>query len=57
MSTVFKNILEDRDMAVLGEEPTLFMLKVWIWILMHSIDIFDKDISILWLLPLSNSHH
>jgi sacsin len=57
MSTMFKNVPEDRDMVVLGEEPTAFVPKVWTWISMRRIDILDKDISYLWLLPLSNGHH
>jgi sacsin len=54
---MFKNVSEDQDIVELGEEPTAFVSKVWTWISMRRIDILDKDISCLWLLPLSNGHH
>jgi sacsin len=57
MSTIFKNVPKDQDIVELGEEPTAFVSKVWTWIAMRPIDILDKAISCLWLLPLSNGQH
>jgi sacsin len=54
---MFKNVPEDRDMVVLGQAPAAFVSKVWTWLSMHRIDILDKAISCLWLLPLSNGHY
>lgn len=57
MSTMFKNVPKDRDMVVLGAESTAFVSKVWTWLSIRRIDILDKAISCLWLLPLSNGQH
>lgn len=54
MHTIFEDLPPDQDMVELSEEPTAFVSKVWTWILMHRVDIFDNAMSGLWLLPLSN---
>ncbi|RDL30678.1 Uncharacterized protein BP5553_10023 [Venustampulla echinocandica] len=56
ISTIFKDVPEDQDMVVLGEEPAASVLKVWTWIYMHRVDIL-KDLACLWLLPLRNGHY
>lgn len=57
MSTMFKNVAEDQDMVVLSEVSAATVLEVWDWILRRGISLLDKNVSCLWLLPMSNGHH
>ncbi|TVY34994.1 Sacsin [Lachnellula subtilissima] len=56
-STIFRNLPQDQDALVLTQEAATFVSKVWTWISLRDIDVFDTKVSCLWLLPLSNGHH
>jgi sacsin len=57
MGNIFNNVAEEQDMVALPEKCTALVSGVWTWISMRCIPLLDKDISCLWLLPLSNSLH
>lgn len=57
INTVFKKMPEHQDMVELDEESAAFVSKVWTWISKRQIDILDKNVSSLWLVPLSNGFH
>jgi sacsin len=57
MGNIFNNVAEEQDMAVLSEKCSALISEIWTWISMRCIPLLDKDISCLWLFPLSNGQH
>jgi sacsin len=57
MRNIFNNVAKEQDMTILPEKCSALILGVWTWISMRCIPLLDKDISCLWLLPLSNGQH
>jgi sacsin len=57
MRNIFTDVPEDQDMVILDDESAAFAREVWTWISMRGINALDKDMSCLWLLPLSNGKY
>jgi sacsin len=53
LGTIFKNLDEDEDIVSLDQDAQAFVLQAWDWIVERGFSI-DKDISCLWLVPLSD---
>lgn len=57
MATIFQQFTANQDSVMLDKKSTALVLKVWAWILARGEDILDKDISCLWIVPLTNKYH
>jgi sacsin len=57
MSTYFKEFDPDQDFAFLDKDIQTFVSKVWDWIIARGYSLAERDLSCLWLVPLSNGQH
>jgi sacsin len=57
MSTYFKEFDPAQDFAFLDKDIQAFVSKVWGWMIVRGYSLAERDLSCLWLVPLSNGRH
>ena len=57
ISMYFKGVDPNQDFIFLDEDMRTFVFKVWDWIIARRYNLAEKDLSCLWLVPLSNGQH
>jgi sacsin len=57
MSTYFKGFDMNQEFVCLDEDMKVFVFKVWDWIIARGYSLAEKDLSCLWLVPVSNGQY